>query len=306
MPFLSKTMECFLLDHELLKHRNFKMEVLVLKSLFTLTTLITLFFLSPQSGYSQEGWTVVRQPQFDDLNTVHFTDSEHGWLTEGNKILRTTDGGQTWQEKLHITELHSIEKVFFIDSWRGWALGQHAAKIWYTRTGGNQWEAREVDSSCNVLLDVFFINHQSGWAVGDSGAILHTTDGGRNWTRQAVGFMQCRFTSVTFVNADTGWAVGIQRTPEQDTTGTIIYTHDGGASWHQHSVEIDGPLFDVQFANASHGWLGGGDGTLLHTNDGGKTWLRQNPETYQDLRSLCFVSENEGWVIGSHGAIRHT
>ncbi len=83
-----------------------------------------------------------------------------------------------------------LSRLFFIDSLKGWVVGDSGI-ILHTTNGGQNW-ALQDSRVTNRMLDVFFINENTGWALswklfssggGQFGTVIHkTTDGGQVWT----------------------------------------------------------------------------------------------------------------------------
>ena len=142
----------------------------------------TLFF----SADSGTNWT--RKELGSSLSayfsSIQFISDEIGWLggdhnsPYSNRLLRTTDGGDTWIQtyrdawSLH---LYGVNTICFADSLNGWIgtflLGSYA--IAQTIDGGQTWEflpdaiVRRNDLEyVHHILKIYFINKNLGWAVG--------------------------------------------------------------------------------------------------------------------------------------------
>jgi photosystem II stability/assembly factor-like uncharacterized protein len=111
--------------------------------------------------------------------TVHFEEcyfinAENGWVA-GTKILKTTDGGETWIEKQPwgITNGWSYS-IFFIDSLNGFT-GEES-RLYKTTDGGNNWDIVYSRSEFGYkIMSIYFADNNRGWIVGgryDSLAIL--------------------------------------------------------------------------------------------------------------------------------------
>lgn len=55
-------------------------------------------------------------------------------------------------------------------------------------------------------------------------------------------------------------------------------------------------LFDVDFINATTGYVIGEKGTLLKTIDAGESWEFIPTGTYTDFQFLCFTGESVGYA----------
>jgi len=111
------------------------------------------------------------------------------------------------------------------------------------------------------------------------------------------------------VHGQGAWAVGYW--------GAVLRSEDGGATWSEAPTPTDATLYDVDFADESHGWAVGAAGTLLRTTDGGRSWT-QAEVTVADpfdgsrrpldssLFGVAAVSPTEAWAVGDFGVVLHT
>lgn len=127
-----------------------------------------------------ENWTTKNWDKDYNFIYMKFFNNDTGYLAanhDGIAILKTTDGGKSWTEKVFATN-KSIKAFFFVDENYGWAI-TYSQVVYKTTDGGTNWEENDIqDYNFN---DISFINRNEGWIVGKSGVILSTTDGGVNW-----------------------------------------------------------------------------------------------------------------------------
>lgn len=94
-------------------------------------------------------------------------------------ILRTTDGGTTWQ--LMQTESRFALYSVYVKNGKGWAIGDKGAYL-TSEDSGETWHLKEnVIKSKQWFSDVSFSSPEKGWVVGQSGIVTSTTDGGLTW-----------------------------------------------------------------------------------------------------------------------------
>lgn len=202
------------------------------------------------------------------LRRVAMLDAERGWGTGGleaddNRVLRTRDGGQTWQDvtpPLFFAEggasLHL--QAFFLDFDRAWAFRYHPSQgpgpqgrtplvVWATVDGGASWqrgEPRWVPFLGAVSSPPYlrFTDAEEGWLLARRGgagmhqypvALLHTEDGGTSWIVQedpfqGTGLQGCHKSGMAFGGSGTGM-LSIDSCPI--VGAEVRVSRDGGATW---------------------------------------------------------------------------
>ncbi|MGB5848244.1 MAG: YCF48-related protein, partial [Ignavibacteriaceae bacterium] len=262
------------------------------KTIGTTLSLYSVHFTDSNTGWAVGGggniwkttdgganWNICHsQPDYDYLSSIYFIDDTTGWVVGAHPfwtsswclILKTTDGGISWDSQMLETQ-GSLRSVHFIDKNKGWAVGgneQTGGIILKTTDGGINWSS-QLSISFGLFFSVNFIDQNIGWAVGggySGGTIYKTTDGGTNWTNQPGNFES--LSSIQFINQNTGWAVG-----GSYSLGTIYKTTDGGTNWIPQTSGTMWPLTSVSFTDSDNGWAVGGRATILHTTNGGVTFV---------------------------------
>jgi photosystem II stability/assembly factor-like uncharacterized protein len=193
----------------------------------------------------------------DDVEAISFIDAQKGWCVagtdRGGRIYTSTDGGQSWSE---VSEVDGqVRDLEFRDSTRGWMT---SGGVRYTIDGGATWTSASTPEG--TIRSLAMATLKAGWAVGDGGLILRTTNGGRTWAAAASGTTR-DLASVSAGGATDAWAVG--------EAGCVLHTSNG-ASWSMQHPGVTDSLVGVSFADASHGFLIGGESRgILATRTGG-------------------------------------
>jgi photosystem II stability/assembly factor-like uncharacterized protein len=248
-----------------------------------------------------------------DFNDLHFINPDTGWVVGnwflGNIIIKTTDGGYTWEDQ-HSAGLYKwITSVYFIDEYTGWIGTENGGwttgsngDIRKTTDGGNTWFVTTYIS--RDISSLHFVNEDTGWAVGNyydghpgshHGDILRTVDGGNTWNEQLMN-PQYWLKYVYFINSDIGWVVGNE--------GVMLKTNNSGVDWIVQNSNTFLNINSIFFINPDTGWAVGGsyegiDGLILYTEDGGLNWLVQSSGLSQGMSSVFFINEQTGWAVGS-------
>ena len=249
-------------------------------------------------------------------------------------ILRTTDGGQSWKEKIVEQPgmlIPRLNCIHFVSPELGWAVGADVTQngvLLKTTDGGENWAVSRISAS-QVPMTIFFADEETGWmggatpvageeeGAGGPSVILGTKDGGRSWQTQLN--TPVSIYDISFVDKMNGWACG--------TKAAIYHTDDGGRTWNSQRSELepgDGPvnlagegmkqfaLLGVHFVDAEHGFVAASaeeedTGRLLATSNGGLAWRRQWIVADSGVRDVFFINAEEGWAVTDRGQyIYHT
>lgn len=288
-------------------------------------------------------WTLQREPQSLNYNSVQFTDKEIGWVIgDSGTIEKSANGGASW-EKQESGVSASLWDVCFINNRQGWISGADNT-ILKTTNGGETWINISPSSTKNKLyLSIEFVNEHQGWTSNNNGEILKTNDGGLSWQISKENLIGG--SELSIVNSETIYAlcVKLYKTTNggqswdtisvpvpknymatniffkeengwivtwNGTGGTyitefpILYTTDGGTTWSSSNFLKDGGFRCAFFMNGKNGWAAGTQ-NIYSTSDGGKNWHLQftDDKHYLFSKDICFVDENCGWLLTHNGAI---
>ncbi len=78
-------------------------------------------------------------------------------------ILKTTDGAETWQEKLFSSSYYFVQGIGFVDARNGWIGGNSSFPSYQTKDGGETWQSAGFGTSMNRVR---FWGDTLGYAVG--------------------------------------------------------------------------------------------------------------------------------------------
>jgi photosystem II stability/assembly factor-like uncharacterized protein len=239
------------------------------------------------------------------INDIYFTDEMHGFAVGGVQwesgfILKTTDGGDSWQ-KLDTFDIQTLYGIHFFNAQIGQATGI-GGKILRTENGGVSWEVFQ-ENGWEMLQGVHMIDAQNFVVVGgdgtSSGVVLRSFD--NTWWKVEKDTFSVSWRSVWMNTPTTGFAVGY---------GGVYKTLDAGFSWQP--TDLRGDYFKkVHFPSVEVGYICGFQGSVLKTEDGGQSWQqmhRKNGAFFRGtkLNSLHFFDENNGMVCGLNGTLFFT
>ena len=284
-------------------------------------------------------WNVVYQPGGypPSLHALVFTSPLNGFAGGGGEILKTTDGGLTWNAD-YLSAYTDPKSICFVDESNGYLAGSGGI-IFKTTDGGLTWN-QVPSGTANDLYAVHFPDVSTGWIIGDGGTALKSTDGGSTWISQSLGTTQ-RLVSMSFISSSTGWISTnygkLLKTTDGGTTwitqvegstygyysytfplyfvnattgwfcsdlyGPIGKTTDGGSTWTAQKTWVSSSFNDLHFSDALNGWAVGDDGTIVMTDDGGELWQVRKSNTVHSLYSLFVLNDSTAWAGGEHSVI---
>ncbi|MBN2238298.1 MAG: hypothetical protein JW712_00870 [Dehalococcoidales bacterium] len=257
------------------------------------------------TGDSGSTWAVQSENASHRFQDVFFLDASTGWAVGYNTVLKTTDGGITWNS---LTTDVSPRGVYFMDINTGWGV-TYSGRILQTVDGGLTWTTT-VTSPDYMLLGVDFVDSQTGWVVGEGMDIKKTTDGGSTWTGLSANPGPSWMTGdIDFITPDEGWLAVRGRCSGPISVGgisSVFHTEDGGLTWTEQNTGIYYFGVSLDFTDANNGWIGGYGGQIIHTSDGGLSWSSQTSNTDEHIYGISFIDANNGWAGGGEGVIMHT
>lgn len=232
------------------------------------------------------------------------------------KIMRTTNGGQTWK----VFDVTSAQgRISFdiqaFDSLTAWIttnyLGADTTSgrgVFKTSDGGVTWRNTLNHRSGGVYLR--FFDKNNGVAINRR-YLSFTTDGGETWTRDSTPLFNAFATNefTTFMNATNGCAIKGDTVWFGTSAGRVFRSINKGQSWQPFSVGIPSnwEILSIAFNDARNGLLAAINNLdttksvfvgIAKTTDGGVTWqpLTNIPSTLSTLtlHSLAAVPKSKG------------
>lgn len=192
--------------------------------------------------------------------SIRFADKKRGLVVgsilnkEGDVIdslvMRTEDGGETWQ-RLTVPSKTELFHLDFHGSSHGWIVGDEGV-ILTTNDGGTSWRPQTSGTKL-PLYNIDFRDDDEGYAVGKSGTILRTENGGSTWEKVSTNFRET-FLRVDFADDKNGWIVGYG--------GTILRSSDKGRTWVRQESNTRTNLYGL-YITKKYGCAVGAGGTTV-------------------------------------------
>jgi photosystem II stability/assembly factor-like uncharacterized protein len=276
-----------------------------------------------RSEHSPLQWrptNAARERRHDDL---WFLDAETGWTVNSDgKILKTADGGASWQRQFHTPRVW-LRCVGFANAQRGWVgTTTPANPLYETHNGGETWTpvANLPAAAPPFICGLSVVNEAVIYGSGTNNpehvpGLIKSADGGRTWTALEMGEHASLLVDLYFPEPDRGWVVGGKANQPNPTTRSrvkpvVLYTEDGGRTWANLLAGMESQFppgewgWKIFFVNDRVGYVSLENfsaGAILKTTDGGKSWVRKpvnDPQGNKNLEGIGFLDEERGWVGG--------
>jgi photosystem II stability/assembly factor-like uncharacterized protein len=215
----------------------------------------------------------------------------------GGTYAVTIDGGATWRtgvvpgaDTLEFRDVEGVDArtAFLLSAGPG-----DQSRIYKTSDGGATWSRLFTNQEPNAFYDCFaFWSPRRGLTMSDAVngrfPVIRTTDGTR-W--DVIGERLPAASAGEGAFAASGTCVAVQGdklawiATGAGASARVLTTSDGGDTWAAHDIPIvrgtsTSGAFSVDFRDARHGILGGGELTaparpsnnVARSSDGGRTW----------------------------------
>jgi len=273
-------------------------------------------------GDGRDGWRQSRVPVRTMLTGVHMLDMKTGWAVGHDAvILRTLDGGETWETMYSDPALESpLLDVWFADQRRGFAVGAYSLFL-ETDDGGSSWRARTFEPATEAAADGavtggeldaddfsdvydFHLNSLAPGGNGtlyiaaEGGNLYRSDDGGVSWREMTSPYRGSFFGILPLGEGEGLLAFGLR--------GHLYRSEDGGATWDRIETGVKEMLTDgVQLNDGSIVIVGLG-GTVLRSDDGGHRFeLTRLPDRH-GLSAVVQTDDGRVLAVGEGGVARLT
>lgn len=225
-------------------------------------------------GWAANSATKARLAEKSLLLDGHAVEGLAVIVGERGHILRSVDGGRSWQQA-EVATRATLTGVFLANAQLGWAVG-HDQSILRTRDGGRTWQEVYSDIEAeSPLLDVWFVDELRGYAIGAYGYFLETADGGESWEPRRVAEEDYHLNKIVHAGGPRLFIVG--------EAGTILRSDDNGENWEQLASPYQGSFFGALALSEQTLLAFGLRGNLFRTDDGGSSWIELVTETESSL-----------------------
>lgn len=161
-----------------------------------------------------ESWQIAYHNNFGGSRLVVF-DQENMYFLNFNRLLRTSDGGITWDScTVSAPQNYMITEMFFTNPSHGYIVTMNGTggmiideyPVLLSKNCGNSWQTSDYLKSKSGFKCVYFIDNEYGWIAGDN--IYKTKNGGESWKLEYSGQDDPVYAKdIFFINKDLGWLI---------------------------------------------------------------------------------------------------
>ncbi len=263
---------------------------------------------APSVPIGSGAWQQMSVPAGVYLRAISMATPQVGYAAgELGKVLKTSDGGSTWQYVLnqgfpyYYYGCRALDAQTVVVS--GFQNSSGEGIIRWTENGGATWGpviALSGPTGIDWLAHVEFIDADHGMVEAAwSGGVHRTSSGGRtaaDWTyvEPSGSWFSGTF---TYLPDGSAWLAGID----------IVYSANGGQNWS--FLSPTGAIFDgpIALLPGGQGLIGGGtisptvSGWVYGTTSGGQSWTPApvlSPP--YPVRGLMLLDEEHAWAVGGN------
>ncbi len=285
-----------------------------------------LFFLTNDTGWiigsngfiikTMDGgdtWATQSLVFTGSLGAIFFIDEATGWIVgSGNQFVlyKTTNGGESWENKSFGDEQFWLKDVVFVDENTGWVSGSKTAEsgfipiIMKTTDGGDHWSYQELPdlapAQYSEIASLSFVSETTGWASYSSiwstkrGSVLKTTDGGQSWEIAITTMAPYVYSvvakdmqNIAFVASDFIWS----------TNNMLYVSQDAGDSWEHFTIPSLSIAYDLTWID-NHLFTLGRHSNVLRFDIQNEQW--ESVHMAMAIEDIAWITQQKGVVTSGN------
>lgn len=268
------------------------------------------------------------------IEDIYFTDAYTGFaVTFTNRLLKTTDSGNSWVIKNDTLDYAAFRSIEFLDNDSTGIAGSldGIGKVFRTADRGETWvniSSAITDTGTNGSKRICGLAHYGnnfygvGWWGSDVAKFYKSTDKGVSWQTIPIDTnLATALVDAWFISEDTGFVTGRRDNTVLPQASVILKTTDGGNTWSEvfSDTVYAGWVWKIQFVNkdvavgAIQNMFYRDSVSMVYSKDGGNSWqimlvgrLRATANSSGRTQACGFATPAKGWVGGYYNGIFET
>jgi photosystem II stability/assembly factor-like uncharacterized protein len=277
-----------------------------------------IFFVNDTTGFAIAGGTLYRTTdgalnwvqKFSGtarLRSLFMADASVGYAVgDGNTVLKTTDGGDTWATfpVPGDAQIGNLTKVRCASAQTCLISSESGDKALRTTDGGTTITA--VDPSARPILALTFATASNAVGVGQFGATVFSADAGASTATPGFSGVGDRLGGTEGVTLNRLRATDANLVHAAGDRGRIGRSTDGGKTWSTVTVPTSQTITDVSFPDANSGYSIDTADAVRITSNGGAQWTPIDIGDVPSVNSLLTLDRNTVILFTDRGIYRST
>lgn len=238
-------------------------------------------------------WQQSEVPTRATLTAVFFHDRNLGWTVGHDAvILRTTDGGVTWDRVHWAPEEESpLFDVWFADAEKGFAIGAYGS-FYRTSDGGKSWTFQPISEDDFHLHHLARANDGRLYMAAEAGMVYRSDDGGESWSELPSPYTGSFFATLP-LGGDALLLFGLR--------GHLYRSEDAGESWQELETGTVAMLTDGLRLEGGTIVLTGLGGVVLLSDDGGRRFELHRHFNRRGISAVVELTDEKLLMVGEFG-----
>lgn len=273
-------------------------------------------------------WKQAQVPVQFTLTAVRFADAKTGWaLGHDLVILKTSDGGETWELKNFMPEADVPLLNLFVKNAREVIAVGGRGNLFSTKDGGDTWSRRTLYTEEELDAHLFSIGQASNGKMyigGEAGNMFRSDDGGENWQQlltpeisadvrdyQAGELMEQAARDaerLPYLGPYIGSYFGMVFLPQgriiaYAMLGNAFASDDDGKTWKRLVTGQERSIIDSRVLSDGSILLGGMGGLLLRSTDLGETFADLSQKDKVSIHGMLPLGQGK-WFFATNAGVR--
>lgn len=242
------------------------------------------------------GWQQAKVPSRALLTAVWLHDERLGWAAGHDEtILRTTDGGATWERVRFAPEAERpLLDLWFADAERGFAVGAYGAFL-ATTDGGASWQERPIGEDDYHLNALGAAPDGTLYLAAEAGQIYRSSDAGETWQALPSPYGGSFFGVLPLADGSV-LVFGLR--------GHLYRSEDRGDSWTQIETGTLATLTAGRELGARKVVVVGLAGAVARSSDGGRTFVTSEQSDRKGNAALLARDSGADLLLFGEGGVR--